>query len=475
MKKTGLILICLTLLILSSACQHSKAEESAVNTTSLSLENTESTPSTTVPSLDLPDNNTPEDATTPPNTDADSDAVTETHPNTSQTASTPSGQPNSPQTPAPSGAEIVAQGKCNGVAGNWKLTKDGTFTIYGNARPENSNTYPWKNYGAQVKKVVVEEGIKHVPSSAFFGFKNLTEVVLANSVESIGKDAFSNCTALTTITIPPKVTVLETGTFTGCTKLEYISFAPNSQLHTLNEGVFGASGLKEFIAPPKLKVLKSRAFVSLPALETVILNESVEIIEPQAFIRCAALKKVVLGATIISLGNYAFNECTTITHYESYANRNINFASLPHLKTVIIGGDVTTIPNFTHCTSLTSVSITSPIEEIDNGQFMGCTSLTNFSIPTTVSLIDNHAFVASGIQTITIPASVKKMGVCVFNKSALQEITFVGDPPIFYSNATDGTFSGVDALVAYYPANNPAWTEDVLQNYGAGEITWIAK
>lgn len=468
MKKSILIMFVLLLIVTLCACNN--------NDTTL----TSTTPGT--------NNTLPPDTTENTYaTDLKPDDTTSNQTETSETSSentadlpqsqTPPSQPSQNVTTKPTldTQQIIGQGTCNGAAGNWKLSADGTLTIYGTTYLEDGSTYPWANYANTVKKIVIEEGIKNIPIRAFEMFTALTEIVLPNSLEDIREYAFSNCYNLSNVTIPANVTKLATGAFTACRKMSSVKFAANSKLEVLNPGVFGQSGLKEFVAPPNLKTIKSKAFNNEPELETVILNGSIETIEPQAFCECRYLKKVVLGPNITSIGNYAFNNCTTITHYESYAPVNIDLRSLSHLTTVILGGDISELPSFLHCSSLQNITISSSITKIKANQFMGCSSLANFEIPNTVKVIEKYAFVSSGIQALTIPPSVEELGISLFNNTTLKEITFLGDPPQFNSNATDGVFSGLNQLTAYYPANNPEWTNDVFFNYGAVNITWIAK
>jgi hypothetical protein len=84
---------------------------------------------------------------------------------------------------------------------------------------------------------------------------------------------------------------------------------------------------------------------------------------------------------------------------------------------------------------------------IGNGAFYGCSSLTDIVIPDRVTSIDNYAFSSC---------------------SSLKSIFFNGDAPQIDN---DTSFKYV-AATAYYPAGNPTWTEDVMQNYG-GDITWV--
>ena len=495
MKKYLYLTVCLILLFTLTACQGNNGQQNAsaptVDTMQNVTENTQATESvgateTTKVTEPTGAMENPE-ATEPVPTEEATAPTQESIPGNTETTPKPTNpQPTEPkptnptqstaQPTMPPDPNAIDQGIGLGSGDfTWKLTKDGTLTISGNSRPENMQTYPWTQYADQVKKVVVEDGITHIPSYAFMLFEQLTEVVLSDSVTTIASYAFSNCVSLTEVTIPPKVTELVTDTFVGCIKLEKVRFTSDTQLHTIHAGAFGASGLQEFIAPSSLRVIKTKAFANLDHLKTVVLNEGLETIEPKAFEACRLLEKLVIDAGTVKIGNYAFYNCVAIRYYESHNSSNIPLNNLTGLETVIIDGNTTGLPSFAGCTSLKNLTVKSPVTAIGSMDFINCKALTEWSIPETIQEIGNHAFVNSGIQKITISASVKKLGICLFNKTTLQEIIFTGDPPEFVSTITDGVFSGLEKVTAYYPADNPAWTEAVRQNYGAAEVIWIAK
>lgn len=104
-----------------------------------------------------------------------------------------------------------------------------------------------------------------------------------------------------------------------------------------------------------------------------------------------------------------------------------------------------------------------------------------------VTSIMHCAFTHSRMTEITIPASITSVGDwAFFDCDNLKTIIFEGDAPTFEimlvtpspesgfvpASAESEAFIGVTAT-AYYPANNPTWTEAVRQNYG-GNITWVA-
>ena len=94
--------------------------------------------------------------------------------------------------------------------------------------------------------------------------------------------------------------------------------------------------------------------------------------------------------------------------------------------------------------------------------------ITEIAIEEGVTNIASEAFIHCSLVTnLTIPSSITYIGEA-FNGS-FENITFTGDAPDFNTYAFE-----YRTIVAYYPAGNETWTEDVLQNYG-GTVTWIAQ
>ena len=92
---------------------------------------------------------------------------------------------------------------------------------------------------------------------------------------------------------------------------------------------------------------------------------------------------------------------------------------------------------------------------------------TQVRLPEGLTGIAAYAFWGMDMESITIPASVKVIRNGAFGDSELKEIRFLGNAPTLEKYI----FQRVTAT-AYYPANDPSWTEEVRQNYG-GDITWV--
>lgn len=99
-------------------------------------------------------------------------------------------------------------------------------------------------------------------------------------------------------------------------------------------------------------------------------------------------------------------------------------------------------------------------------------SRTHYDIPEGVTtFVDGASFYeCNNLQSLTFPKSFTTFEGDFYCCENLREITFKGHPPRFRENGS--LFYGVTATV-YYPADDPLWTADVMQDYG-GDLTWVA-
>jgi len=198
----------------------------------------------------------------------------------------------------------------------WTLDENGTLTISGNCEMDNySNklyngswitTAPW---GADIKSVIIQDGVTSIGTSAFDGCTGLTNVYIPDSVTSIGAFAFDNCTGLTNVNIPDSVTSIGYYAFSNC---------------------------------------KNLTSVTIP--------DSVTSIGDSAFSQCTGLTSITIPESVTSIGNDAFyGYAAGFTIYgvkgseaEKYANKN-------NIPFVVISGN----NNQTYTDEETNISVTS--------------------------------------------------------------------------------------------------------------------
>ena len=81
---------------------------------------------------------------------------------------------------------------------------------------ESFSDVPWYSRRGEIKKVVIENGVKNIGNKAFRDCVKLTSVEIPSSVTSIGDDAFSGCYNLTSVEIPNFVTSIGNWAFEDC-------------------------------------------------------------------------------------------------------------------------------------------------------------------------------------------------------------------------------------------------------------------
>lgn len=239
---------------------------------------------------------------------------------------------------------------------------------------------------------------------------------------------------------------------------------------------------------------------------SVVIESGVTSIGDYAFDGCLVLTQVSIPGTVTTIGQYAFSVCdalgqvtipegVTTLEAGAFSDCSVMAVSLPstlttigrgafnlayNLTSIVIPEGVTEIPDyaFYDCYRLTSVTLPDGITRIGSHAFSYC-PLTSLELPDGLTYIGDDAFWQAQMTSVTIPAGVTYLGSGAFSGCMeLETVTFTGDAPTFgqYVNGEGNLeytiFTGL-TLTAYYPAGNPTWTADVMQDYG-GDITWVA-
>lgn len=184
-----------------------------------------------------------------------------------------------------------AFGDCNsltktnymGTIADWcKIQFDG-----GDANPiKYSHNFYIDN--AEIKNLVIPEGVEAIGTCAFYKCTNLTSVTIGNSVTEIGLGAFSGCSGLTSITIPNSVIKIGGFVFSHC------------------------GSLTSVIIPNSVTTIGEYAFFGCSALTSITIGDSVTSIGRNAFGRCSSLQGIEIPQKIKYLHGGTFAYCENL-------------------------------------------------------------------------------------------------------------------------------------------------------------------
>ena len=146
------------------------------------------------------------------------------------------------------------------------------------------------------------------------------------------------------------------------------------------------------------------------SVKRVTLPDTVEYIGNGLFSILDGVEELVIPASVRATGNllYLYSDGgygAGVPEYPVWT-----FEGMESLKRVTFSGSIEILGGFKNCKKLEKVTLKGDAEYIGCDAFYGCTSLKSFKIPSTVMEIGGYAFYGSGITSITIPASVKRLG-----------------------------------------------------------------
>lgn len=211
---------------------------------------------------------------------------------------------------------ITVEGAKNGECGanlTWQLDlSDGILEISGSGPMTNyvRGAAPWLTHAADIKKVVLSEGVTSVGKFAFTECRNLTEVVLPDGLTAIESAAFDCCVSLANINLPRGLRYIEWDAFHYCI------------------------GLTSIEIPEGVTYLGSRAFYKCNNLTAVKLPGTLSAIGDAAFYGCGKLSEAVIPEKVTHIGPDAFQNCNALTllvSENSYAHTFAQEKNLPFL------------------------------------------------------------------------------------------------------------------------------------------------
>lgn len=422
----------------------------------------------------------------------------------------------------------IISGKC-GESVYYELNRaTGVLRIYGTGAMEDyrykydlqgQNTFlekesPWieQGYSSDIIKVVIEEGVTYIGSSAFSSQNygngnvctNIKTVDIAETVSEIGSNAFAHCENLKSIIIPNQVKTIGSYAFASCSlyniqwgssiqKIGCSSFENNDfikleipkQIQYIGQGAFGGCRVLESVEVPDGCEICYEAFGYCDSLESASFGENCRI-HGKVFWKSPILTDIVIGEESIGvvdskhgddygvfrgctgvqtislpdswefenetsgLNAYTrqFDGCTQLKKI-SFSNTNEKYKSI---NNVIFSKDENELIYYPAGLTSAEYEIPDNVTTIAISAFDGQTNLENIVIPSGVE-IESRAFQGcSKLNNVIIPEGVEKLKSRVFaNCESLKTIVLPKSLKTIDLNgkASTATFDNTDLEVVY--------------------------
>ncbi|WP_105124496.1 leucine-rich repeat protein [Streptococcus suis] len=258
-----------------------------------------------------------------------------------------------------------------------------------------------------LKKVTFEDGITVIPASILAG-TSVEEIHLPTSVEIIDSYAFSENEHLKKINLKDGVKAIHSGAFAGNSSLVQVEL-PDSLEYIADSAFSGTTNLTSIALPTNVKQIGYSAFYD-SGLTSIHLPAKLESIGNSAFYS-TRLSEVKLPASLKHLGWGAFS------HIDS-------------LKKVEVNSDIETSHYSSYWSSpfatspLTDVTIKEGVTVVADKMFEGQSGITSLILPSSLLEVRPYAFTGVGIESLSLPAGLRKLGNHSFARSSnLKSVT----------------------------------------------------
>ena len=251
---------------------------------------------------------------------------------------------------------------------------------------------------------VIPEGVDTIAQSAFEDCE-ITDVVMPKSMRVIGESAFENCHSLERVVLNNGLRHIFSSAFYFCEKMKSISL-PDS---LITMGYFqGCWGLTSIKLPSHITFIPGGALCKTSITEIQI-PDTVERIGKRAFYLCKELKKITIPAGVEQIPEACFFGCSNLeeVHFAGKPKAIVcsAFQDCAKLKSIEIPEqERIEFDTFNGCSSLTHVEVPAGVIAIQNWAFKNCSSLNtlvlNEGLTAMCRCVENTA-----IKEIDIPAS----------------------------------------------------------------------
>lgn len=264
--------------------------------------------------------------------------------------------------------------------------------------------------------------MEHIPAHAFRDNK-LSRLTLPDALRSIGAGAFQN-NSLVELRLGPAVHTIGVSAFAG-NELAVVHLG--SALQTIGTAAFAGNALGEVRCPSSLRSIDDGAFADAQVTK-LNLNVGLLSIGASAFARCRFVVLLLpMSLTSVGTGAFAYSALQQvdleITKLRSIPKECFRGSQL---ERVVLPSALERVEAlaFAACTNLRRVQLPASLQHISNSAFDGCRLHAVSLAHTRVVHIDDFAFADNAtINTLTLPPTLRSIGIAAFQGNALAELT----------------------------------------------------
>ncbi len=195
-------------------------------------------------------------------------------------------------------------------------------------RSNTSSHTPWYTSRNNIKKLILENGIKNIGDYAFSGCDFLTKIAIPDSVTKIGGYAFNKCSKLSNFSVSDYVTSIGSHAFSGCSGLTQADIGV-SVTKIPDYAFYYCTSLSNITIPDSVTEIGNKAFYGCNELFGITIPDSVTTINSNAFdnnLKTIYGKKGSAAEDFAKQKGITFVE-TEIIHQHKFINSEIIFES----------------------------------------------------------------------------------------------------------------------------------------------------
>jgi hypothetical protein len=289
---------------------------------------------------------------------------------------------------------------------------------------------------------------------------------LPNSITSIGNSAFNGCSSLIYITIPSSVSSIDTSAFSSTYNMRYIEFESTTPPYIGNN----ALGNDYPIYVPSSAVSDYQTAWSQYSSRIMTKPEPISNNNIYAF----AASETSLTFTNSNNDTYDWNLSVGFNWYygdePGFALNEITSVSAVSDNSALVDLDLSKLTSWTtvgieafySCYALHNVILPDSITSIGQGAFTNSERLESITIPTSLTNLGAAAFAASGVFSLTFPATITYFGESSVNScSRMTSLTCLATTPPTLGNydVFTGTNCPIYVPAASVSAYQSAWSQ----------------